>query len=124
MAIITYITPEILKQFESCEDKDIDDIYQPVRKHLPNLYVVPIPLVRYRIFRRAQRETRYSILIKLNDFEAQVFNFPQECGSHCNGVHTVVAKSYIETYLLAMHNGYNERMRFEREQFEPPAKQK
>lgn len=105
--IATWINDEEKKAFSQVDDKELNELFQEVRKEFDKFL---IQTTRYdhrtwwdKLTGNYMKTGKvYTLYVMLNNFDAQVVNFPQ---SHKWSINTSVDKSYIMTFFFGLLNG-------------------
>lgn len=106
--ISTWISDEEAKLFSTVEDKELNELFQEVRKEFNSSYL--IQTIRYDERTWLDRLTsnylktgkRYTLYFREKGIDAQVVNF---CQDHDWSINTSVPKSYIMTFFFGLLSG-------------------
>lgn len=106
MPITTYLSNAERESWNFVDDKDINEIFQDVRK-IDNRWLIETRPFVVKKFFKTKTVVLYSLYY---DFvhEAQIINFPPESSESCS-INTIIGKSSIMSYLLGLLAGYEHR---------------
>ncbi len=106
----SYYSEQELQNYISVKDKDLNTLFQELRKLIPDRYYLRESSVTLKNFFRVKKKelTFYSLLFRYgndNDFECQNINF--EVTGSKSSINISVEKSYIMSMFYGLINGYS-----------------
>lgn len=108
--IATWISEWEKPHLSKVNDKELNDLFQEVRKEFDNRFYIQETLYDRRTWLDKllgdwkKTGKLYTLYYLPGDIDAQIINFPQQ---HKWSINTMVDKSYLITYFLGMLSGKN-----------------
>jgi hypothetical protein len=101
----TWISDYEIPNLSKVDDKELNDLFQEVRKEFDNKILIQETISYTRnFFGKKTSFTMYTVYYLHSNMDAQIVNFPQDRDWSIN---TMVPKSYVMTYFLGLLSGKN-----------------
>lgn len=102
MGMYTYLSTSDFKNYSKVSDKDTDEIFQDVRKLMPDVYIAEHHNITERLFRKDLVHISYSVYHRIDKGEITGTEEVQQLNLH------FLTKTQLDNYLYGLFNGYKQ----------------